>query len=205
MQTRLRSAAPRVWAIVAVTLVAGSVTFAGSAALATHIRDWAHDHSNDGVPPRPSGYTEMVRTFGEPCSDRANNARSFWPNQDYRNEAGYVYYHSYLARNIGYNIRNHVEVAHKNDSTYYLIGGYNCRYIAGTTSWSTHAFGAAIDTNTARNPLGQDHWNGVGADGENYRKYLPDVYRGSYPGHKFFWGINWSRPDPMHFQYVTDY
>ena len=44
-----------------------------------------------------------------------------------------------------------------------------------------------------------------GADGKDYERYLPDVWHGAYPGHFFFWGIHWSRPDPMHFQYVTDY
>jgi hypothetical protein len=166
---------------------------------------WVHDHSSDGIPPRPSGYTELVQTFGQPCSDRANNSRSYWPSQSARNVAGYVYYHPYIARDVGYNIRNHVAADKRDKAVDYLVGGYNCRYIAGTTSWSTHAFGAAIDTNTARNPMGQDSWNGKGADGKDYDRYLPNVWHGVYPGHFFFWGIHWSRPDPMHFQYVTDY
>jgi hypothetical protein len=53
--------------------------------------------------------------------------------------------------------------------------------------------------------MGQDFWNGKGADGKDYVRYLPNVWHGDYPGHNFFWGIHWSRPDPMHFQYVTDY
>ena len=138
--------------------------------------------------------------------DRANNSRSWWPSQSARNVAGYVYYHPYIARDVGYNIRNHVAHDHNDGSVDYLVGGYNCRTIRGSTSWSVHAFGAAIDTNSARNPLGQSFWNGKGADGYDYGRYLPNVWRGPYPGHGFFWGINWdSRPDPMHFQYVTDY
>ena len=36
--------------------------------------------------------------------------------------------------------------------------------------------------------------------------YLPDVWRGVFPGHRFFWGLNFdTTPDPMHFQYVTNY
>jgi hypothetical protein len=31
------------------------------------------------------------------------------------------------------------------------------------------------------------------------------VWRGPSPGHRFYWGLNWSNPDPMHFQYVTNY
>jgi hypothetical protein len=66
--------------------------------------------------------------------------------------------------------------------------------------------GSRIDTNSATNPVGQDHWNGVGSDGKKYGTYLPDVWAGPYPGHKFFWGLNWpTKPDPMHFQYATGY
>ena len=46
----------------------------------------------------------------------------------------------------------------------------------------------------------------MGSDGKTYGTYLPDVWRGPYPGHKFFWGLNWdSKPDPMHFQYALGY
>jgi hypothetical protein len=167
---------------------------------------WTHDHSSAGVPPRPSGYSGLVATFGQPCSSAANDSRSYWPSQSARNVDGYVYYHPHIARDVGYNIRNHVFFDRRDGAVDYLVGGYNCRPIRGETSWSTHAFGAAIDTNSARNPLGQDHWVGIGADGVAYGTYLPDVWRGAYPGHRFFWGLNWdSRPDPMHFQYVTDY
>ena len=30
--------------------------------------------------------------------------------------------------------------------------GYNCRYVAGSTNWSTHAYGVAIDINPVQNP-----------------------------------------------------
>ena len=43
-------------------------------------------------------------------------------------------------------------------------------------------------------------------DGKNYKKYLPTLWKGAYPGHNFYWGLNFSTtPDPMHFQYVTGY
>jgi hypothetical protein len=114
---------------------------------------------------------------------------------------GYIQYHTYIARNVGHNVRSHIEAAHRNGAVDYGVYGYNCRLIRGSTSWSTHAFGAAVDTNSARNPLGQSSWNGTGADGTNYGTYIPDTWK----AHTFFWGIGWSRPDPMHFQYVTGY
>ncbi len=177
------------------------VVFRPIVALAGHMGGWTHDHSSNGVPPRPHGYEDLVDTFGQPCSNAADNARSYWPSQSARNVGGYIDYHTYIARNVGHNVRSHIEAAHRNGAVDYGVYGYVCRQIRGSTAWSTHAFGAAIDTNSARNPLGQSHWNGTGADGTNYGTYIPDVWR----AHRFFWGINWSRPDPMHFQYVTGY
>jgi hypothetical protein len=199
-------AAPTFVRRVACAIVLAVIATAPPVARAVVIDGWTHDHSDAGVPPRPSGYSGLVNTFGQPCNNSANDSRSYWPSQSARNVAGYVYYHPYIGRDVGYNIRNHVAHDHRDGAVDYLVGGYNCRTIRGSTSWSTHAFGAAIDTNSARNPLGQDHWVGIGADGEHYGTYLPDVWRGAYPGHGFFWGLNWdSRPDPMHFQYVTNY
>jgi D-alanyl-D-alanine carboxypeptidase len=194
----------RRWPVVAVALAA--LTLAPAVARAVVIDPWVHDHSAAGIPPRPSGYTEMVQTFGQPCSNKANDSRSYWPSQSARNVAGYIYYNPYIARDVAYNIRNHVAHDKRDKAVDYLVGAYNCRYISGTTEWSVHAFGAAIDTNSARNPMYQSSWNGKGADGKDYGRYLPDVWRGAYPGHHFFWGLNWdTKPDPMHFQYVTDY
>jgi hypothetical protein len=167
---------------------------------------WVHDHSSAGIRYRPDGYADLVRVFGQPCSGAANDSRSYWPNAVARGTDGYVYYHTYIARDVGYNIRGHVTTSFHNDAVDYGVYGYNCRYIRGSTSWSTHAFGAAIDTNSARNPVGQTYWNGRGADGVDYDRYLPDVWKGQYPGHNFHWGLHFSTtPDPMHFQYVTGY
>jgi hypothetical protein len=190
--------------VVVIAALAVALAFAGFRpliALAGHMQGWTHDHSSNGVPPRPHGYDGLVDTFGQPCSNAADNARSYWPSQSARNVGGYIEYHSYIARNVGHNVRSHIEAAHRNAAVDYGVYGYVCRQIRGSTLWSTHAFGAAIDTNSARNPLGQSHWDGRGADGTNYGTYIPDTWR----AHRFFWGINWSRPDPMHFQYVTGY
>jgi hypothetical protein len=185
---------------------AAIVLLGATAATASHMSDWTHDHSSSAIPSRPQGYRELVDAFGQPCNSRANDARSYWPHQGNGDVPGYVYYHVRLERNIGFNIRNHIEAAHLNGALYPLIGAYNCRYISGTTQWSVHAFGAAVDTNSQRNPMGQDFWNGRGADGIDHGRYVPDVWRGPDPGHHFFWGLNWpTRPDPMHFQFVTDY
>lgn len=206
--SRARGPARSISLLVAVCLIA----FGGSASLvhvakAGHMKDWKHDHSSKGVPPRPSGLAGLNKVFGQRCNNEANDARSWWPHGDYTDGGPtYVYYHSYLARNIGHNVRNHINAAHNDGALYPGIGGYNCRLIAGSTSWSVHSWGAAVDTNWQRNPRYQDFWNGKGADGVDHGRYIPDVWRGSSPGHRFFWGLNWdSAPDPMHFQYVTNY
>ena len=159
-----------------------------------------------GIPHRPRGYNALVATFGQPCSGAANAARSCWPSQSTPGVDGYINYHPYIDRDVSWNIRNHISADLKEQALYPGIGGYNCRYVEGTTSWSVHAFGAAIDINWQRNPRGATTWNGVGADGRNYKKYLPNLWKGAYPGHNFYWGKNFSTiPDPMHFQYVTGY
>jgi D-alanyl-D-alanine carboxypeptidase-like protein len=176
------------------------------AAHASHMAGWVHDHSSVGIPPKPSGYSGLVRRFGEPCNGSAYDSRSYWPSQSARGVAGYISYHHYIAQNVGYNVRNHIEADHMNGAVDYGVYGYNCRYISGTTNWSTHAFGAAIDTNSARNPMGQDHWVGIGADGIRHGRYIPNIWKGTFPGHNFYWGLKFSsNPDPMHFQYVTGY
>jgi len=71
-------------------------------------------------------------------------------------------------------------------------GAYNCRKIAGTTRWSNHAWGIAIDENWTTNPFTSplttdkprwliDRWNRYG----------------------FAWGGDYSgRKDPMHFEFM---
>ena len=183
-----------------------AIAVASAPVSAGHWRDFVHDHSSAGVPARPEGLSKLIQRFGDHCSDRANNARTWFPSAVDRNVGGYVYYHPYLARNIGWNVRGHVNSTHHHGALDYGVYGYACRLMRGGTRWSTHSWGAAIDTNTARNPFGQDYWNGRGADGQDHGRYLPDIYRNGYPGHRFYWGLNFSgTPDPMHFQYVTGY
>jgi len=202
---RTRGRPVRAGALVVAAVCGFAIAHAAGVASASPIDIWVHDHSSDVIKPRPDGLSEIQSTFGPVCGDNSNGARSYWPSQD-SSGPGYVYYDPYIGKNVGGNIRGHVQFDHKDDAVRWLVGGYNCRYISGTTSWSLHAWGAAIDTNSATNPVGQDHWNGVGSDGKKYGTYLPDVWAGPYPGHKFFWGLNWpNKPDPMHFQYATGY
>lgn len=65
--------------------------------------------------------------------------------------------------------------------------GYNKRKIAGTSTWSNHAFGIAIDINSLTNG-----WNTKGNMPEEV------VRRAEASG--FRWGGRYRTPDPMHFE-----
>jgi len=79
----------------------------------------------------------------------------------------------------------------------YLIpdsGTYNCRKVAGSTSRSVHAWGAAIDINSAQS----DYWR-WSADGWHDR--IPVEIARVFERHGFIWGGRWWHYDTMHFEY----
>lgn len=92
-----------------------------------------------------------------------------------------------------------------------LTMGYECRYVAGTTRWSQHAYGRAIDVNPRQNPM----IRGTYLDPPNSATWIP---RGRHhPGmlhasgavpaftrEGFAWGGRWTTlKDYMHFS-TTD-
>lgn len=72
--------------------------------------------------------------------------------------------------------------------------GYNCRVIAGTNTYSNHAFGTAIDIDATRNARNggsyQDSaiWQGAA---NAVRQAEREMFR---------WGGRYSNPDEMHFE-----
>lgn len=70
-------------------------------------------------------------------------------------------------------------------------GGYNCRYIAGTTTPSNHAYGRAVDINWNQNPHSY-----------TFRSTLPPKVVSMWMNAGFYWGGHYSKPDTMHFEYV---
>lgn len=151
------------------------------------------------TPPRPHGLSGLQRTFGRHCSNKANDARAFFPNAWGRGKGGYVYTHLKIGRVMNQGILRSI-LDEKNDKAVdYGVWGYACRAKTGGTSWSVHSWGVAIDTNTLRNPYGQTWWDGKGANGKRYGRYLPNLWM----SRDFYWGLNFN--DPMHFQYVTGY
>ena len=84
---------------------------------------------------------------------------------------------------------------------------FNCRFVAGTSRWSAHAYGRAIDVNTVENPYVQGSSvsppaGGAFMDRSNVRPGLahwggPLVDAFAAVGWQ--WGGRWSDPDYQHF------
>lgn len=162
-------------------------------------RDWHYRY-----PARPMGYSEIVQRFGEPCSERARKIAMSWRAAD-----NGVYYTVRFHRRLGgmktemvsdkggrsTNLDNDVygHIRNQHLARYALSGiwGYNCRYVAGTNRWSTHAWGIAVDVSSAHEPNGQCT--------SSVNRYHADIWR----NHRWKWGKAWC--DPMHFQYATGY
>lgn len=73
---------------------------------------------------------------------------------------------------------------------------YACRAIAGTSSWSMHAFGIAVDVRATSYPLGVRVTDQqlLAAAGEVEALVTPDGWR------VWEWGGRWRRPDGMHWE-----
>jgi hypothetical protein len=84
---------------------------------------------------------------------------------------------------------------------------FNCRFVSGTTRWSQHAFGHAIDVNTIENPYVQGSYVSppAGAAYTDRSKIRPGMaYDGgalveAFAAVGWQWGGRWSTPDYQHF------
>lgn len=70
-------------------------------------------------------------------------------------------------------------------------GGYNCRYISGTTTPSNHAYGRAVDMNWNDNPHSY-----------TFRSTIPPAVVKMWMNAGFYWGGHYTKHDTMHFEYV---
>ncbi|GAA3900467.1 peptidoglycan-binding protein [Microbacterium invictum] len=70
-------------------------------------------------------------------------------------------------------------------------GGYNCRYIGGTTTPSNHAYGRAVDINWNQNPHSY-----------TFRSTIPPAVVKMWMNAGFYWGGHYAKHDTMHFEYV---
>ena len=80
--------------------------------------------------------------------------------------------------------------AYEVDYDVYSIWAYNCRLVTGGSSWSVHAWAAAVDINPERNP------NSTKA---HLITNMPTAFVRAFKDHGFGWGGDWhSIKDPMH-------
>ena len=157
-------------------------------------------------PARPAGYTAIVNTFGEPCNNKVNDNRTYWTAQD-DGVAYAVYYHDKLggygkfyggtgsttrSSNFNNDVRGHIRNEHYGSYITHGIWGYSCRKIANSTKWSTHAWGIAVDINSAANPYPTSTCNG-----------MPKGLIKKWTDHYWVHGKAFS--DCMHFQFAKDY
>jgi hypothetical protein len=165
---------------------------------------WRHKHYL--YPPVPSGYSQIVNVFGSPCNSQVNDNRTNWVAQD--NGYSYpVYYHLKLggygshyggvggtsrSSNLNHDVRGHIRNGHLTGYFKRGIYGYNCRYISGTTKWSTHAWGIAVDVNSAYEHVGHYHCHSI-----------PEAVISVWMGHNWKHGVSFG--DCMHFQYAINY
>jgi hypothetical protein len=157
-------------------------------------------------PTLPSGYSQIVSVFGQPCNSNSTANAMNWRAAD----DGVTYivrYHYKLggygtkhggtgsltrSSNLNHDIRGHITNAHLNPKVRRGIWGYNCRYISGTTKWSTHAWGIAVDINSAyESTTDTTCTNEVNAVAPHWKN------------HRWIHGASFR--DCMHFQYATNY
>lgn len=157
-------------------------------------------------PTLPSGYSQIVSVFGQPCNSNstanamnwraANNGVTYVVRYHYK-LGGYGTKHggtgsTTRSSNLNHDIRGHITNEHLNPKILSGIWGYNCRYISGTTKWSTHAWGIAVDINSqyesTTDTTCHPNTNAVAPIWKNHR-----------------WIHGASFKDCMHFQYATNY
>ncbi len=193
-----------------VPLVAGILVLAAApVAHANHFYTnygWRDRHVN--YPPLPSGYSGIVSVFGQPCNSQSNTNRTYWtaPDNGYSYPVNYHYklggYGKFYggtgsttrSSNLNNDVRGHIRNEHLAEQIKSGIWGYNCRYISGTSKWSPHAWGIAVDINAAYEHYGSAH------------KHCHTVTGGVanvWKNHRWIHGINFG--DCMHFQYATNY
>jgi hypothetical protein len=88
--------------------------------------------------------------------------------------------------------------------------GFACRPISGTTVPSNHSWGLAVDINAPVNPMASADWHRRNANSGNSTfpfglrivTNIPEQVVRLWEGSGWIWGGRYSRPDPMHFEFV---
>ena len=163
---------------------------------------WHDLHAN--YPSRPSGYTQIVNRFGQPCNAEARAISMKWKAAD----NGVTYWFSFHRKlggrptamvsdkggrstNLDNDVYGHIQNAHLQPYVEHGIYGYACRAKRNSNEWTTHAFGIAIDVSSAEDYMGK-------CTSTVNKRHAP-----IWQNHNWYWGLAFC--DPMHFQYATNY
>lgn len=186
---RLRSL--RTWRVVAAT-VALLVAVAGPVG-AYHWEKWGWRDKHFNYPTKPSGYWQLIEEFGDPCAEATHANNLGWKASDNGHWYNVVFHRRLGGRassNLDNDIRGHIGNQHLEPWIKSGIWGYNCRFIAGTYKWSTHAWGIAVDVSSRYEPYGRC-WSSTNRNHDHVWKF-----------HRWTWGLSFC--DPMHFQYADN-
>jgi hypothetical protein len=144
---------------------------------------------NGGSIPVPHGYNEIVATFGQPgdSSNLVTREMPAGPN----GQMVSVTVHAKIADDLQAAFEE-IHARGLSDEIASFDGTYNPRKKRGGSTWSTHAWGIAVDINASRYPMGVSN----SSTSERYQQIAQIM-----ASHGFSQIPN----DPMHFQYATGY
>ena len=157
------------------------------------------DWSKLDKPSSPHSRNELKRIFGDPLIE------GFWKTYgafcEMPKELDYIFTYKYKGkpgfwchRGIILPLKRAFNIIVETDNRYLIksFGGcYNLRNIRGGSKLSMHSWGIAIDLNVSENRLG--------SVGEFHKR--PELIK-IFEKEGFTWGGNFSRLDPMHFEYT---
>lgn len=160
----------------------------------THVASASADaHKN--YPAVPSGYTGLVRAFGQPCNADTYRNSTTWKASDDGKQYP-IRYHARLGGAIStalHDVIYHLGTQGHTGEIRSGIYGYACRRKRGHDSeWSVHAWGVAFDVSTRYEHFRHDHCHVVSGDAGAI-----------WTAHRWRWGLAWG--DCMHMQYATGY
>jgi hypothetical protein len=154
---------------------------------------WRDLHAN--YPSRPSGYTQIVNRFGQPCNAEARAISMRWRAAD----NGVTYWFSFHRKlggrptamvsdkggrstNLDNDVYGHIQNAHLQPYVEHGIYGYACRAKRNSNEWSTHAFGIAIDVSSAEDYMGK-------CTSTVNKRHAP-----IWQNHNWYWGLAFCDP-----------
>ncbi|HVL90332.1 MAG TPA: M15 family metallopeptidase [Actinomycetota bacterium] len=185
-----------------IAAVTAAAAFAGGAVAAAPLgylgkveSDSAWQDRHEGYPAVPVNEATLRAVFGPPCS-ADTHANRYWLVAQDDGKPYRVNFHKKLggtaSSNLDNDIPGHMHRSGLDAKLKRGIWGYACRMKRGSmTQYSVHAWGVAVDVNSAHERPG------------SACRTVPDALGAIWTSHKWKWGKAWN--DCMHFQYATGY